>query len=165
MEKLINRIDNSYIILICVLFGMALILFPRALVVAVPYVMGCGLILYACADTAVTLRHKDGHRRFGKNLIWLAVGLVTLIQREESLNTLGVIWALLILQEVAEDLDVFWETRELHVVKLIWSVISLVLAVMLMHDPDEHFVFHMRVLGLEIIAYSMIRLNDRRKAG
>ena len=162
MQKLIKRIENNYLIAACALFGLLLVLFPHYIAVVVPYVMGVGLILYACVNAFQVLKGGDREGRPGQYLLYLVVGVVTLLQREGSFTTLGVIWAILILRECSEEIDEFYETRELHVFKLIWTIISLFLAFMLMHDPKEHFVFHMRILGLEIIAYSMLHLNDRR---
>ena len=82
---------------------------------------------------------------------------MVLLLREQSLGVIGVIWAMLSLEETAEEINEYYHTRQFSLGRLIWLVITVVLAILLMHDPFEHFVFHMRILGLEMIATAFVR--------
>ena len=164
MKNIIYKLTKDYELYIFAIFGLLLIVIPQYLVKWVPYVMGVGLILYGCFNLFNIFRITDKTAHPGKQLVYLVVGLVTLLQGHESLVTLGVFWALLILLECGEEIDELYHTGEFHPIPMIWMVISLVLAVMLMHDPMEHFVFHMRILGLETIAFSAIHWWRRRQA-
>ncbi len=61
------------------------------------------------------------------------------------------------LQEVSEEIDDFRKTRKVSLLAAASTVLSLMLAAMLMMDPFEHFNTHVRILGLEMIASAFIR--------
>lgn len=162
MKKLVYKIENQYLLYACAVFGLALILLPQYLVKAVPYALGGGLIVYGGLRLFTILKSGDREARPAKYLVFIVVGLVSLLQRAGSLTTIGVIWAMLTLQECVEEIDEFYETRELHILPMAWTVFSIVLACMLLHAPAHHFVFHMRILGLEVIAASYLHWRDKR---
>ena len=164
MKKFIYTLEKSYQLIFFAVLGLALVIVPQHIVKAVPYVLGVGLILLAILNAWQCYKDPARAAHPGRSVVYLAVGLVALLIRADALGTLGVIWAMLILMECAEEFDEMFHEREIHPIPLVWSLISIVLAVMLMHDPVEHFVFHMRILGLEIIAYSAIRWMSRNRA-
>ena len=144
-------------ILVFTVLGCALILFPDHIVKVLHWVAGITLIIYACVNLFLSLRFPDAKARPGQSLLHLAVGIVVLLLREQSLGVIGVIWAMLSLEETAEEINEYYHTRQFSLGRLIWLVITVVLAILLMHDPFEHFVFHMRILGLEMIATAFVR--------
>ena len=157
MNKLFGRIEREIILYALAVFGVLLIVIPQHLVKIVPYVLGVGLMLYACVNIFLIVRSGDREAKPGRNLVYLVVGLVSVLQRHNALGTIGVLWAMLTLMDCAGEINEFYETRQLHVFPMLWMVVSIVLAFMLMHDPMEHFVFHMRILGAEIIAHAFMR--------
>ena len=84
-------------------------------------------------------------------------GAVILIMKENSISVLGIIWAMLSLQKVAEEIDECHKTKTASPVNVISIIISIVLAAMLMIDPFKHFNTHIRILGLEILISAFIR--------
>ena len=164
MTKFIHSFEKNYQVYIVAAFGLLLILIPNIIVRVVPYVLGGGLIAYAGYNAYRVWKSGDREAHIGKYLVYLIVGIMALIQRDNARVMLGVIWAMLSLQECAEEIDEYYHTRELHLFKMIWVVISIVLAFLLLHDPFEHFVFHMRILGLEVIATAFMRWKSLNPA-
>ena len=164
MKRVIYGFKSNWLIYATAVMGVLLIALPHYLVKAVPYVLAAALIAYACVNLYRQFQKTEGHPQPGQFLIYLVVGIVCLLQRGEALGTLGVLWAVMTLVECGEEIDEFFEHREINPFKLVWMLISIVLAVMLMHDPFEHFVFHMRILGLEIIFASFMHWRELRKA-
>ncbi len=164
MKKLFGRIENLVILIALVVFGALLIAIPQYIVHVVPYVMGVGLILYGCFNLIMIFRSGDREAKPGRQLLFLVVGLVSLLQRRGALATIGVLWAILTLLDCAEEINEIYETREFHLFAILWMLVEIVLSVMLMHDPMEHFVFHMRILGAEFIVHSFLRWQAMKKA-
>ena len=162
MKQLIKGLKNDYLVYALAVFGVALVFFPHYIVRAVPYLMGVGLIAYGAFNLYAILSSGNREAHPGAQIVHIAVGLVALILREDATVMLGVIWAWLVLHEVAEEVDEYYHTRELHVLRMLWAAVSLVLAVMLMHKPAHHFVFHMRILGLETLVMAFLRIRDGR---
>ena len=59
---------------------------------------------------------------------------------------------MLSLYETAEEITESYIHKNYSVTGIISSVISIALAVLLLFNPFEHFSFHVRILGLEMIA-------------
>ena len=95
------------------------------------------------------------------------MGLTIMIRRSEATGIIGVIWAVLVLVEVSEEINAMWREKHCSVFHLVLALISVMLAVMLMVNPFEHFITHVRVLGLEVVsscfARSMDMLRGRKK--
>ena len=164
MKRVFEKIENIIILIAMVIFGVLLIAIPQHIVRVVPYVIGVGLILFGCFNLVMIFRSGDKEAKPGRQLLFLVVGLVSLLQRNGALATIGVLWAILTLLDCAEEINEFYETREIHPFAIFWMLVEIVLSVMLMHDPMEHFVFHMRILGAEFIVHSILRYKAMQKA-
>ena len=70
------------------------------------------------------------------------------------------IWAVLVLVEVSEEINAMWRKKHYSVFHLVLALISVLLAVMLMVNPFEHFITHVRVLGLEVVSSCFARSLD-----
>lgn len=99
----------------------------------------------------------DADTDLGDAIIKAVAGGVFLFMRSESISILGVIWAVLSLHEVAEEINEFRKTKKISFISGAGIVASLVLAVMLMMDPFGHFNTHVRILGIEILAFAFVR--------
>ena len=163
MERLKDLVGGHTRACICALAGVLLLLFPNQIVKLVPWVGGIGLILAACLNLAPGIRNARPDFRPGRSVVLLALGVMLLMLKHESLGVIGVIWAMYILHETAEEVNEAWHAKHIHPLRAIWLAVSVVLAVLLMHDPFEHFVFHMRVLALELIGTAVDHWNARRK--
>ncbi|MCR4924349.1 MAG: DUF308 domain-containing protein, partial [Lachnospiraceae bacterium] len=134
------------------IIGIVLILFPDMMTAVAPYVIGIALIVYGTVNIFVSLKFPDSDADMGDAIVKVIIGIIILAQNDKSITTLGIIWAMQSFTEVAEEIEEYRKERKFHVSKLIFIIISIILAAMLIMDPFDHFTFHVVVLGLEMIA-------------
>ena len=124
---------------------------------AVPYILGIISLLYAAVNIIISLKYSDAETRLGDAVVKAVAGGIILFMKADSISILGVIWAMLSLQEVSKEIDECRETKKVSLISVISMLFSLVLAAMLMMNPFEHFTTHVRILGLEILSSAFIR--------
>ena len=164
MKNLILKIESNYLLAFLVIMGVLLIIFPETFTDLAPYIVGIALTIYAVYNLYVCLRFPEKHLYIGNSLIYLVIGLVLLIERDASIDQLGVIWAVRTLYESGIELSHMYRHREVWWVDLLEIVISTVLAFLLLMEPIHHFSFHVRILGLEILVSAFIH-RPRLKFG
>ena len=97
-------------------------------------------------------------------MLYVILGAAILYYREDSLGPIGSIWALFTLVEVAEEVNEAYHHRKMpSVISLLIVVASTALAIMLLFDPFEHFSFHVRILGIEMVLSIFARWGVRPK--
>ena len=169
MKKLIIGLKDNRQVYVFVALGIALILFPNAMGIAAPYVIGIVQLLYGILNVIISIRYPDASVSTGSGVISIVIGGILLVQKESSIAILGVVWAIISLYEAAKEIDEFRKEKKIGVVSLISVVLSIVLAVLLMVNPFAHFYTHVRILGLEIIAAAMVKAKkdweEKRKQG
>ena len=161
MKKWIMGLEEDWHVYIFVVLGLIMIAFPAMVGQAAPYLLGAGAVVYGALNVIISLRHPESTVSLGGGVVRIAVGVILLLQKAESIGILGVIWAMLSLFEVAHEIDEYRETGKIGIVSLISIPAAIFLAALLMTDPFAHFNTHVRILGLEIIAAAFVR--RRRK--
>ena len=163
MKKLILALEDNRQIYAFVILGLILIVFPNEMGIAAPYILGGALLIYGIMNLIISLKYPESSISLGDGVISIVAGGILLAQRGNSIAILGVVWAMISLHEAAEEIDEYRRAKKVSVVRIIVIAVSIVLAIMLMVNPFEHFNTHVRILGLEIIAYVFIRgKNDRQ---
>ena len=157
MKKFIVNLQKDRVVFLFVIIGLILIIFPKNISTVIPYVLGISSILYAIANIIVSLRFPASDAKLGDGIIKAITGGVIIFLKADAISILGVIWAVQSLHDVAEEIEEYRESKEFSIVSCISMGISILLAVMLMIDPFEHFATHVRILGLEIISSAFIR--------
>ena len=157
MKKVILGLKENRQVYLFIPLGILLTLFPHRFASIAPYVTGVALLAYAAVNLFVSVRYPDSGMDFGKSLVGVTLGTAILLQRSDSIATIGVIWAVRSLYEAAEELDELRETKKAPVVSLIGLSVSSVFALLLILNPFEHFATHIRILGLEILSSAFIR--------
>ena len=157
MSELILHLKKDRQIYAFVVLGLILIVFPAQTAGAAPYILGIISLVYAAVNIFISLKYPDAQTRLGDAVTKAAAGAVILFMKENSISVLGIIWAMLSLQKVAEEIDECHKTKAASPVNVISIIISIVLAAMLMIDPFKHFNTHIRILGLEILISAFIR--------
>lgn len=157
MKELILNLKKDRLAFIFAILGIVLIAVPAKVVNVLPYVMGISMIVYSIANIIITIKFPDAETKLGNSILRGVLGVVILLQKSGSIATMGVIWAVLSLQEAAEEVNEVYKTKKFHAVSAVGVVISVVLAAMLMLDPFEHFTTHVRILGLEMLSSVFIR--------
>ena len=152
MKRFIRSLENDFISLVCLAVGILMTIFPVHFSIAFPWVLGGALVLRGAAVVILAMRYKDAEHGPGYVVLYCVMGATIMILGTDATGIIGVIWAVFTLVEVSTELDEMWREKQFSFVYLIPAIVSVVLAVGLMVDPFEHFVTHVRVLGLEIIS-------------
>ena len=103
------------------------------------------------------LYYKEDEHGPGNVLLYVVMGLMIMYLKAESINIIGVMWAIFSLKEVSEEIDQMWKEKHVHIFCLLSSVVTVSLAIMLMMDPFDHFSTHVKVLGLMIISTTLAK--------
>jgi len=88
------------------------------------------------------------------------VGIILLLETDQAIAILGIVWAVFSLNDVAKEINDYYKTRKFRVIGAVSIVLTIVFSAILMLDPFEHFAFHIRILGLEMIAETLIKRRE-----
>ena len=163
MKTIIDRLKEDWQVFIFALIGLVLLIFPAHVAGAAPYLIGVTSLIYAIVNIIISLKYPDAQTHLGDAVARGVTGCVILFLKGNSIPVLGVIWAVLSLNDIARKIDDAYKTKHLSPLNAIGIIISLILAAMLMTDPFEHFNMHVRILGLEMITNAFIRRIKRVK--
>lgn len=164
MKKFIRNLENSYIALAILIFGILLVIMPTQFVHVLPWLMGFALILRGISVIVLIFHFKDKTFGPGAVIYNFVMGITIIVIGGDSINIIGVIWAVYSLIEACKEISEMWREKKYPVIKLINSVISIALAVMLITNPFEHFTTHVVILGIEIISSCFARSFDIMKS-
>ncbi len=164
MEKFILKLRNDRLVVLFAVIGLLLIAFPAQVTGVAPYLIGALLILHAALNL-VLLRHRPelGDRLMmnavnpGRSFLFLVLGVAILVRRGDSIGPLGSIWAVLTLYEVHAEINEMVREKHFPILRVLLALVETALAIMLLLDPVEHFTFHVRILGIEMILYVVER--------
>lgn len=157
MKNLILHLKENWQVFIFALAGLFLVIFPAQVAGAAPYMIGLISILYAVVNTIISVKYPDAQIRLGDSVIHAVIGGIVLHMKADSISIIGVIWAVQSLQASAGEINEAYETRHLSLFSAVNIIGSIALAALLMMDPFEHFNMHVRILGLEMIFWTLIR--------
>ena len=161
MKKLIMGLQDNRQVFVFAVLGLLLILFPKEIGTAAPYILGILMVLYGCLNIILSLKYDDdASLSLGDGVVHIVIGGVLLFQKGDSIVLIGLVWAMISLYEAAREIDEFRKERKftpVQIIRMIGMIISIALAVLLMINPFAHFYTHVRILGLEIIAASLVR--------
>jgi uncharacterized membrane protein HdeD (DUF308 family) len=164
MKQFIRNLEEEYLVIVFLIVGILLILFPAHSARIAPYLLGGSLVLRGSSVVILSFHYKEKSKGPGGMVLYCATGLTFIILGNQAIGIIGVIWAVYSLMEVSEEIDEMWKEGHYSVLHLVLAVISIALAVMLMVDPFEHFATHIRILGLEIITSCLARGVDTVRA-
>jgi len=157
MKAVIMGLKDNRQVLAFVVLGLILVIFPNEMGTAAPYILGIVQILYGGLNMIISLKYPDASVSLGRGIINIVVGAIFLFQKGDSIAIIGVVWAMLSLYEASKEIDECRKKKEHRIVSIISIVVTIGLAVILMIDPFEHFITHVRILGLEMIIPALIR--------
>ena len=155
MRDYILNLSNKNISIMILIVGILMVLFPENLSHVFIWALGGAMILRGILVMILCLYYKEGEHGPGKVLLYVVMGLMIMYLKAESINIIGVMWAIFSLKEVSEEIDQMWKEKHVHIFCLLSSVVTVSLAIMLMMDPFDHFSTHVKVLGLMIISTTL----------
>ncbi len=160
MKKLIIGLDKDWLAFVSGVIGVLLIIFPKNFVILVPWLLGITLLLRAVTSVIILLKYKDQKINAGSIVIYAVLGMVILVHNAESIGVIGSVWAMISLKEVSDEITQSYCEKHFSVFRLVVAAVSVGLAVMLLFNPFEHFEFHVRVLGLEMLSSVFVRRHN-----
>lgn len=151
---------DGWISCLYVVMGILLILFPVEFTAAIPYMLGLGLIARGLIRLAAVYKYRrTASVKVGWIIIDIVLGCAILYHNADAIGAIGAIWAMISLYEAAEEITKSYENRSFSARGMFFTVTTVVLAIMLMFDPFQHFAFHVRILGMEMISSVLIRMH------
>ena len=162
MKKIIVGLEKDRQVYMFVVLGIILILFPDHVGSAAPYLLGIACLVYGVLSVVISLKYPESSPNLGSGVIRIVAGAILLFQKANSIQIIGVIWAMNSLLEVEEEINEYHRKKEIRPIQLVGILVTIALAVMLMIDPFEHFNTHVRILGLEMIAAVFVRNKKLR---
>lgn len=163
LKKYMRSIDYNIYLVIFVFIGLLCLFFTHALTNALPYIIGSAMFLYGPFHIVIG-RVERVHYDMGRCLLFMILGGMILFQGNNALGVMGTIWALISLNNIAEDFNDMYP-HDFSFIECVEIIISTVLALMLLWEPYHHFIFHVRVLGVEMIINALLRYKHNKRSG
>ena len=160
LKKMIIEMEKDWIAFLFGVVGVLLILFPNQLMHVAPVLVGTGLVLRGLLNLLILWRYPNEKLNPGKIVLYLVLGAAILRNAADSIGVIGVIWAMLSLNEVEDDINEAVKNHHISVFRTVMVVITIALALMLLFDPSGHFALHVRILGLEMLASVFVRWHE-----
>lgn len=135
-------------------------MFPGKIAEFAPYIAGGTLIVYSVVNIIMEIRFPELRISLGDAVVRGVLGIILLLETEQAIAILGIVWAVLSLNEVAKEINDFYRTKNFRIIGAISIIITIILSALLMLDPFEHFAFHVRILGIEMITETFIRRRE-----
>jgi uncharacterized membrane protein HdeD (DUF308 family) len=156
-KRLLSKLKHNDQIYLFVIIGLALIIFPSHIASYAPYIVGCALIVYSIIDTIMDLRYPDAEISLGDSIVRGIIGIILLLETEQAIAIMGIVWAVFSLDDAAKEINDYYRTKQFRAIGALSIVLTIIFSAMLMLDPFGHLAFHIRVLGLEMIAETFIK--------
>lgn len=152
MEQFKERLEADQQIYIFAILGLICIIFHEELTEYMPVMIGLALFIVGLVGLSFHFIYNSPKISLGNSFVYIVGGLAVMLTHEESLGILGIIWALISLREVAEEIDKMYSEKHFSLFHTIMIIVSTTLAVLLLTDPFGKFAEHMVILGLEMIS-------------
>lgn len=159
-KALLSNLKKDRQAFLFVILGIFLVLFSERISAYVPDMVGAALIAYAIINMYMELRYPESVISLGDAIVRAIVGIVLILEKEQAIAILGISWAVLSLNDVAEEIDEYHKTGEFRIIGAVSIIVTVISSALLMIDPFEHFEFHIRLIGLEMIAETFIKRRD-----
>ena len=160
VKFILSNLKKDRQINLFVVLGIVFIIFPEKIEQIAPYIVGIALILYALVNIFMELKFPESEISLGGAVVRGVTGIILLMEKEHAIAILGIVWAVLSLHDVAQEIDDFSETKKFRLIGAVSIVLTIIFSALLMIDPFEHFAFHIRILGLEMITETFIHRRE-----
>ena len=154
------------------LLGILCLLLSYSILHSLPYILS-GLLFFLSADNLYEAfkNHRfdeEDTDRIANAIIFLALAVVTNIRATESAVLIAAIWGILGLflasRNISHALYALINKKGRvagHVLHLLHAVLSIIISITLLLDPEEHLHLHVYILGLELVDYAVrIAFNE-----
>ncbi|MBQ2771247.1 MAG: DUF308 domain-containing protein [Methanocorpusculum sp.] len=166
----LERIASFRVRVLLLSVGLFCILFPTTFCDFIPLIVGISMILAGGFGIFVGFETRNyrlpGMSGLGESIVLTLLGLVIIISQNASLLLLGVIWGLLGLGKGAKEINTFLyrlTNKENFLFPLIMGILEVIFGLILILEPTEHIAFHVIILGINMILYSIKDPAPHRK--
>lgn len=158
----VSHLRRNWMQVTFVFASLMLIVYPEPFVDSLHYILGTAFLIFAVVNfMRATVFHVEGIS-IGDCLVKAILAVIVIFMQYESIAIIGVIWALWSLEEAGREVDDFLHTRHFSILNLLLLIASIVLSILLIMDPFEHILLHIRYVGIEIIATILLSRNNER---
>ncbi len=166
----LEKIASFRIRILLLAVGLFCLLFPTAFCELIPLIVGISMTAAGFFGILVSVATRNyrfaGISTMGEAVVLTLLGIVILITQNASLLLLGVIWGLLGLSKGAKEINTFlyrFTNKENFLFPLVMGVLEIIFGVILILEPTEHISFHVGILGINMILYSIKDPSPHKK--
>ena len=166
----LERIASFRVRILLLGVGLFCILFPTQFSELIPLIVGLSMTAAGAFGVVVSRIEKNyrhpGTSTMGESLVLALLGVVVFVSQTSSLLLLGVIWGLLGLGKGAKEINTFLyrlTNKENFLFPLIMGILEVIFGLILIYEPTEHIAFHVIILGINMILYSIKDPAPHRK--
>lgn len=158
----LEKIASLRVRVLLLTVGLICLFFPTTFCDFIPLIVGASMTAAGIFGVLVSWTAKNyrfpGMSTMGESVVLLTLGLVIMITQHASLLLLGVIWGLLGLTKGAKEINTFLyrlSNKEKFLFPLVMGILEIVFGLILILEPTEHIAFHVVILGINMILYSI----------
>lgn len=158
----LEKIASLRVRVLLLAVGILCIFFPETFRDFIPVIVGASMSAAGLFGVVTSWDAKNyrfpGMSTMGESVVLLTLGLVIMVTQNASLLLLGVIWGLLGLGKGAKEINTFlyrFSRKENFLFPLIMGLLEIIFGLILILEPTEHITFHVMILGINMILYSI----------
>ncbi len=158
----IEKIAAFRVRILLLAVGLFCIFLPTLFLEFVPVIIGSAMAM-AGLFGVISTWHARAFRytsmsMIGESIVLMLLGLTFLVTQDTSLLMIGVIWGLLGLSKGAKEINTFLyrlANKENFVFPLVMAILEIIFGLVLILEPTEHIAFHVVILGINMVLYSI----------
>jgi len=125
-KLLLSYLKKDKQIYLFIALGIVFILFPNMIANHAPYIVGAALIIYAIVNIFMELKYPESSISLGDAIVRGVVGLILLLETNQAIAILGIVWAVFSLNDVAKEINDYYKTRKFRVIGAVGIVLTIV---------------------------------------
>lgn len=140
------------------LCGLFCIFYSSKIESILPFLIGIMLILIGLLRSVRGLRNRNhpyfDYSIFSKAIILVILGIFVILNKNNSISFIAVIWGIIGLNNASESLEIFFlkkKQKKTTLLRLFFGFFELFLSITLIFHPFEKIEFHIVLLGMQLI--------------
>lgn len=124
----------------------------------IPYIVGGVMVLVGLIRFITAIIRKEYRtvktNQTASSLIFVALGIMIIVERDWAITFISIVWGILGLMEAARAFNHAFSkiaASERCIYHIIKGIVEVVLAFMLLYEPDHHITLHIIVFGVQLI--------------
>ncbi|MEA4966172.1 MAG: hypothetical protein VB055_10160 [Oscillospiraceae bacterium] len=158
----LQRLERLLTGILLPIAGMVLLLLAPYVAGYVGYLVGSAMLLTGLLMLPTAIRAKEyairENHKTSTSVVLILCSIVVLLKHDDCITLLGTAWGLYgILSGVKDLTEVIYRIahRQRRLLLAIDTMVMLAFSLLLLWNPNGSFVFHLRLLGVELILLSL----------